>query len=201
MKCVAPLLCYFLPKNIISNLFELFFQQKNTAYSPVHHATSQRTRSLQLSPQSNAPLSPLLNTYAKTPPTSFHAGCAGNRSVESPSACHRMRRTPPPIPMLFLPKILFQIYLNYFFSKKHCLFPRAPRHKPTHTIPPTVPSIKCAAIPPSYVIFTQKIISNLFELFISTKNPYTSHRVPHIGPLLNRRYDNISGYKKNAPLA
>ena len=100
-----PLLCYFLPKNIISNLFELFFQQKNTAYSPVHHATSQRTRSLQLSPQSNAP------------------------------------QYPPP--MLFLPK---------------------------------------------------NIISNLFELFFSTKKPYTYHRVPHISPLLNRRHDNISGY-------
>jgi hypothetical protein len=32
----------------------------------------------------------VFNAYAKTPPTSFHAGCAGNRSVESPSACHRI---------------------------------------------------------------------------------------------------------------
>jgi hypothetical protein len=32
------------------------------------------------------------NTYAKIPPlASFHAGCDGNHSVESPEACHRIR--------------------------------------------------------------------------------------------------------------
>jgi hypothetical protein len=31
------------------------------------------------------------NTCTKIPPlASFHAGCAGNRSVESPEACHRI---------------------------------------------------------------------------------------------------------------
>ena len=34
----------------------------------------------------------LSNTYAKIPPlASFHAGCDGNHSVESPEACHRIR--------------------------------------------------------------------------------------------------------------
>ena len=108
--CAAtPLLCCFLPKNIISNLFELFFFAKKHCLFLflVRHATNQRTRSLQLLPESNASLSPLLNTYAKTLPTSFHAGCAGNRSVESPSACHSMRRHPSPL-LFFTQKYYFK---------------------------------------------------------------------------------------------
>ena len=206
MKCVAPLLCYFLPKNIISNLFELFFSAKNTAYSPVHHATSQRTRSLQLSPQSNAPLSPLLNTYAKTPPTSFRAGCAGNRSMESPSACHRMRHTPPPIPMLFLPKILFQIYLNYFFSKKTlpippCTTPQANAHDPSNC-----PLNQMRRNTPLLCYFYPKILFQIYlNYFFQQKNHIPTTEFPtlvhyYTGGMTIYQVTQISGYTKNAPL-
>jgi hypothetical protein len=49
-------------------------------------------------PTRKCPEIPLPNIYAKPAPTSFHAGCTGNRSVESPSIYYSMRQPPP---MLF----------------------------------------------------------------------------------------------------
>jgi hypothetical protein len=114
----GPYQCLFLSTLFISNLFELFFHQK------------------------------ISHTYPP-PPERHSIPGARTRSVKSLSGCHRIGRlqvvcaheeishptvpqsfqhfTPRSFPYsVFCPLFLFQICLNYFFTKKYCIPPCFP---------------------------------------------------------------------------
>ena len=89
-------------------------------------------RTLHLPPHTNALKSPLPNIYAKTPPR--HSMPAALATVTWNLFRLATVCAAPLSYVIFYPKILFQIYLNYFFHKKYCLFLFLVRHaKSQHT--------------------------------------------------------------------
>jgi hypothetical protein len=79
------------------------------------------------------------------------------------------------------------------------------RWQPQHGISLGLPQNASHPSSYSYVIFTQNIISNLFELFFQQKNHIPTTEFPtlvhyYTGGMTIYQVTQISGYTKNAPL-
>ena len=137
MKCVAPLLCYFLPKNIISNLFELFFQQKTLPIPPC------TTPQANAHDPSNCPLNQMRRYLRSSIPTPKHLP-RHSMPVALATVAWNLPRlaTECVAPLLlflccFLPKNIISNLFELFFQQKTlpippCTTPQANAHDPSN---------------------------------------------------------------------